>query len=300
VLRGRFSASEWLVDIRRTGATVTNTLGAMTAFVFAQPATDRDRDHSLRVIQAAPNTAEADRIWRQRFGLAEVLSGFGMTEVNIPVYGRQGRMRPGTSGLVYDRYFEVEIRDPDTDDPVPPGAVGEIMVRPRIPFGFMAGYLGMPDKTVEAWRNFWFHTGDAGTKDADGYVTFVDRIKDCIRRRGENISSFEVEAAIVRMPGLKEAAAFAVPSSIPGGEDEVMVVAVPLPGHQVNAGAVAAFADRVLPKFAQPRFIEIADELPKTPTEKVQKALLRRRGVTAATWDRDAAGRNQRSPASSR
>jgi crotonobetaine/carnitine-CoA ligase len=289
MVRGHFSASEWLADVRRSRATVTNTLGAMTAFIFAQLETTEDRGHCLRIIQAAPNTAEADRIWRQRFGLAEMLSGFGMTEANIPVYGRQGATRPGTSGLVYDRYFEVEIRHPETDDPMPPGEVGEIMVRPRVPFGFMAGYLHMPESTVEAWRNFWFHTGDAGTIDTDGYVSFIDRIKDCIRRRGENISSFEVEAAIARMPGVKEAAAFAVPSGIPGGEDEVMLLVVPLAGHDLKAEAVAAFAASALPRFAQPRFIEIADKLPKTPTEKVQKAKLRQRGVTAATWDREAA-----------
>jgi crotonobetaine/carnitine-CoA ligase len=286
VMRPRFSASNWLDDIRRFGATITNALGAMATFVFAAPETPYDKDHRLRIIQTAPNPPEHDQIWRGRFGIAEVLSGFGMTEVNLPVYGRMGHSKPGTAGLVYDRYFELEIRDPETDEPVAPGMVGEIMVRPKLPFGFMAGYHRMPDKTVEAWRNFWFHTGDAGTKDAEGFVTFIDRIKDCIRRRGENISSFEVEAAISTMPGVKEVAAFAVPADLPGAEDEVMLAVVPLPGAAIRALDVAAFADGCLPRFAQPRYIEIVETLPRTPTEKVQKNKLRARGVGVHTWDR--------------
>jgi len=285
-MRPRFSASAWIEDIRRYGATITNALGAMASFVFAAPATPHDRDHKLRIIQTAPNPPEHDRIWRDRFGIRDVLSGFGMTEVNLPVYGRMGPPRPGVAGLVYDRYFELEIRDPETDEPVPSGTVGEIMVRPKLPFAFMAGYYRMPDKTVEAWRNFWFHTGDAGTKDADGYVTFIDRIKDCIRRRGENVSSFEVEAAVSAMPGVKEVAAFAVPADMPGGEDEVMLAVVPLPDAKITAQEVADFADGCLPRFAQPRYIEIVDTLPRTPTEKVQKNKLRARGVGNNTWDR--------------
>jgi acyl-CoA synthetase (AMP-forming)/AMP-acid ligase II len=166
--------------------------------------------------------------------------------------------------------------------------IGEIMVRPRVPFAFMAGYHNMPDRTVEAWRNFWFHTGDAGTMDADGYVTFVDRIKDCIRRRGENISSFEVEAAITRLDGVKEVAAFAVPAEMTGGEDEVMLAVVVEDGAALDAPTIARFADEQLPRFAQPRFIEIVDNLPKTPTAKVQKNKLRQRGIPDGVWDRNA------------
>jgi len=287
VIRPRFSAGNWLADVRQYQATITSVLGAMSAFVFSTPPSPEDRDHRLRIIQTAPNPPEHDRIWRERFGLPEVLSGFGMTEVNLPVYGHIGKTRPGTSGLVYERYFEVEIRDSETDEPVPHGQVGEIMVRPRLPYGFMAGYHQMPDKTVEAWRNFWFHTGDAGTMDADGYVTFIDRIKDCIRRRGENISSFEVEDAIIRLDGVKEVAAFAVPAGMVGGEDEMMLVVVPEPGATLDPAAIARFAQQHLPRFAQPRFIEIVPSLPRTPTAKIQKNKLRQRGVTASAWDRE-------------
>ena len=287
VLRPRFSASAWLQDVRQYRATITNLLGAMTAFIFATPPSPADRDHGLRVIHSAPNPPEHEQIWHERFGVPEVLSGFGMTESNICVYGKMGEAQRGRCGRVYKRYFEVEIHDPETDEPVPPGTVGEIVVRPRVPFGFMAGYYKMPENTVEAWRNLWFHTGDAATMDADGYLTFVDRMKDCIRRRGENISSFEVETAIGRLKGVKEVAAYAVPAAGRGAEDEVMLAVVPLPGCLLDAPAIARFAERELPRFAQPRFIDVMTDLPRTPTARVQKAELRRRGVTPATWDRE-------------
>ncbi|MDF2143476.1 AMP-binding protein [Knoellia sp. p5-6-4] len=288
VLRGRFSASSWLSDIREHGCTVTNLLGAMTQFVVAQPPTRHDRDHALRVVCPVPNPPSHERAWRERFAVPEVVSAYGMTEVNIPLYGRLGTSRPGTAGLVLDRWFEVSVRDPDTDDLLPRGEVGEITVRPKVPFGFMAGYAGLPDATVAAWRGFWFHTGDSGVMDGDGWVTFVDRTKDCIRRRGENISSFEVESAIARLDGVAEVAAYAVPAGAEGTEDEVMLAVVPAPGARLDPDAVAAHADLVLPRFARPRYVEVVDTLPKTPTQKVRKHQLRARAVGPATWDREA------------
>lgn len=291
VLRPRFSASAWLSDIRSERCTVTNLLGSMTQFVQAQPLRDDDRDHALRVICPVPNPPAHEAVWRDRFGIDEVVSGYGMTEVNIPLYGRLGQSRPGTAGLVLERWFEVEVRDAETDLPVDAGEVGEIMVRPKVPFAFMAGYVGLPDKTVETWRNFWFHTGDSGVMDSDGWVTFVDRTKDCIRRRGENISSYEVENAVSRLEGVAEVVAYAVPAGAEGTEDEVMLAVVPAPdpaGQAIDAHAVAAFADSVLPRFARPRYVEIVESIPKTPTEKVRKGELRTRGVTPSTWDREA------------
>jgi crotonobetaine/carnitine-CoA ligase len=285
VIRARFSASAWLDDVRRHRATVTNTLGAVAAFILNQAPSAVDRDHQLRAIMSAPNIGDHEAVFRERFGVKDVVSGFGMTEVNIPVWGRIGQPRPGAAGWVREDYFEVMIGDPETDAAVPPGQLGEILVRPKVPFGFMAGYRGLPDKTVEAWRNLWFHTGDAGVMDETGLLTFVDRIKDCIRRRGENISAAEVEAAVAQLPGIAEVAAFAVPSSVRGGEDEVMLAVVLMPGSGLTPRAVADHAHRVLPRFAQPRFIEVVDELPKTATGKVQRAQLRRRAVGAATWD---------------
>ena len=288
VVRRRFSPSAWLQDVRRHGATITNTLGILSSFVFEQPAHADDRDHRLRLLMAAPNIPEHEAVWRSRFGIGCVLSGFGMTEANIPAWGTPEDTKPGTAGRVYARHFEVEIRDPDTDLPKRAGEVGEIMVRPRTASGFMAGYHAMPEKTVEAWRNLWFHTGDAGIIDEEGYLTFVDRIRDCIRRRGQNISSYEVEAAVMRVPGVAEVAAFAVPASRKGGEDEVMLAVVLEQGSGVTCADLAAHADADLPRFARPRFIEIVGALPKTPTGKVQKVELRKRPLTDKVWDREA------------
>ena len=284
-IKDRFSASAWLGDIRASGATVTHSLGAISAFVLAQPERDSDVDHRLRLIFSAPNHPDHERVWRERFGIPAVVGGYGMTECNIPLYGDPNDPRPGTCGRVYGRCFEVEIRHPDTDLPVPCGDVGEIMVRPKMGPAFMAGYNGLPAKTVEAWRNLWFHTGDAGRMDQDGYVTFIDRIKDCIRRRGENISAADIEASMARLPGVAEVAAFAVPSDVRGGEDEIMLAIVPEPGANLQPDLIVAHARAHMPRFAQPRYVEFMATLPKTGTEKVRKADLRSAGVSLRTID---------------
>jgi crotonobetaine/carnitine-CoA ligase len=287
IVRSRFSASEWLADLRESGATLTNMLGTLFAFVIVQPPTGRDRQHRLRVLLNAPNPADQEAIFRDRFGVPDVISGFGMTEVNIPVWGRLGQSRPGAAGWVHGEHFEICVADSDTDVPRAPGELGEILVRPKIPFGFMAGYHDMPDKTVAAWRNLWFHTGDAGTLDEEGLLTFVDRIKDCIRRRGENISATEIEAEMASLEGVLEVAACAVRSGRSGGEDEILLCAVVDSSAGLTLEAIAAHADRVLPRFAWPRFIEFMAELPKTSTGKIQRAQLRQRGAATA-WDREA------------
>lgn len=284
-VRDRFSASTWLPDIRSTGATVTNTLGAISAFIMAQPHGEHDRSHKLRAMLAAPNHPEHEKAWRERFGVPEVLGGYGMTEVNIPLYGRMGQMRPGTCGKVYDRYFEVQVRDLVTMQPAEAGATGEILVRPRVANGFMAGYNNLPAKTVEAWRDLWFHTGDVGSIDAEGYVTFVDRIKDCIRRRGENISATDIETTLARVAGVAEIAAYAVPSDFDGGEDEIMLAIVLQDGLRPDPGALKAHAKAFVPRYAQPRYATFLSSLPKTTTEKVRKEVLRAAGVTSDTID---------------
>jgi crotonobetaine/carnitine-CoA ligase len=288
VLRDRFSASAWLSDIRERGCTITNLLGAMSQFVIDQPALTSDDVHSLRAVLPAPNPPQHERAWRERFGIAEVVSAYGMTEANVPLYGRLGESRPGRAGYAYQPYFEVRLHAADTDEPVPPGTPGEICVRATVPYAFSSGYQGLPEQTVHAFRNFWFHTGDLGIMDDDGCVAYVDRQKDCIRRRGENISSFEVEQALCKHPSIQEVAAFAVPADAVGSEDEVMIAAVAADPALTEA-AVAAYADAVLPRFARPRYVELVEALPKTPTERVQKGLLRDRGVGVLTWDRERA-----------
>lgn len=286
-IRRRFSASGWLEDIRKHRLTVTNLIGTTQAFVVTQPPTPNDRDHELRAVLSSPNVPQHEAILRERFGVRDVVSGFGMTEVNIPIWGRLGHPAPGAAGWTHEEHFEVQIVDPETDAPMPSGQVGEIIVRPRVPFGFMAGYFNAPEKTVEAWRNLWFHTGDAGVMDATGLVTFIDRIKDCIRRRGENISATQVEDIVCELPGVAEVAAYAVPSDLPGGEDEVMLAVVEQPGAAVDCAVMVRMAAERLPRFAAPRYVKIVPELPKTATGKVKRAALRTAG-TAGAYDTQA------------
>ncbi|MGB1009590.1 MAG: AMP-binding protein [Thiolinea sp.] len=285
VIRARFSASNWLSDIRIYGATHTNMLGALSAFVVAQPISELDGEHQLQVISSAPLPAATDQALRERFKVPRVVPLYGMTEVNIPLYGTFDEHAPGTCGRVYERYFAVEIRDPETDEPVATGETGEIMVRPKQPWGFMSGYVGMPEKTLEAWRNFWFHTGDAARLDAEGRFVFVDRIKDCIRRRGENISSYEVEQAFLALDGIAEAAAYAVPAGAEGMEDEVMVALEVQAGTKVDIQSWVEQAAKNLAAFAVPRFVRIVEALPKTPTGKIRKVVLRNEGITEDTTE---------------
>ena len=210
-----------------------------------------------------------------------------MTEVNIPLYGRLGESAPGTCGRVYKKYFDVEIRHPVTDEPVATGETGEIMVRPKLANGFMSGYAGMPEETLSSWRNFWFHTGDAGYCNNNGQFVFVDRIKDCIRKRGENISSYEVEQAFLAIEAIAEVAAFAVPAD--GGEgmeDEVMIAVMLKAQTKPDIESWIDEASKNLPEFAVPRYIRLTDSLPKTQTGKIRKVALRQQGVTADTHDR--------------
>jgi crotonobetaine/carnitine-CoA ligase len=291
VVADRFRASTWLEEVRAAEATVTNGLGVIPEFIFRQPPTDRDRDHRLRLMMAIPIAAEWGAPFEERFGVP-FMQGFGMTECNIVAYTRPGDpLVPGCAGYPLVEWFEVGIVDPETDAPLPPDRTGEIVVRPRIPGCFMAGYFRMPDKTVEAWRNLWFHTGDAGRLADLGRLHYVDRIKDCIRRRGENISSFEIEQVLNTHPAIAEAAVVAVKVAGAGGEDEVKACVVPAAGAAIDPVALLDWCTPRMPYFAVPRFVEVlTGELPKTPTGKLQKTSLRAAGVTAATWDREAVG----------
>ena len=291
VVAERFRATTWLAEIRDSGATVTNGLGVIPEFIFRQPATDRDRDHRLRVMMAIPIAREWGAAFQERFGVP-FLQGFGMTECNIPAYGRPGDpLIPGCAGYPLAEWFDVAIADPETDELVPAGETGEIVVRPKVPGCFMAGYFRMPDKTVEAWRNLWFHTGDAGRLDERGRLHYIDRLKDCIRRRGENISAFEIEQVLNAHPAVAESAVMGIRVAGAGGEDEVKACVVAAPGATVDPVALLDWCTPRMPHFAVPRFVEIvAGELPKTPTGKVQKTALREAGVNATTWDRECVG----------
>lgn len=286
----RFSPSRWLDDVRSSGATVTNALGVMPEFIYRHPANSLDQDNNLRIIMAAPVADEWAADFEHRFGVT-IRQGFGMTECNIPAYtGPDDPLEVGCAGQVLDDYFEVRIGHMDTDEPLAANEIGEILVRPKEPSCFMAGYFKMPEKTVEAWRNLWFHTGDAGRMDATGRLYFVDRIKDCIRRRGENISSFEVEQVLNNHPAIAESAVVGIRVDGAGGEEEVKALVMPAPGQQIDNVELLDYCAEHMPRFAVPRYLEWIDDLSKTATGKIQKQELRDAGVTTATWDRETVG----------
>jgi crotonobetaine/carnitine-CoA ligase len=286
----RFRASTWLAEVRASQATVTNGLGVIPEFILRQPPTDRDRDHRLRLMVSVPIAEEWGHVFEARFGVP-FMQLFGMTECNIVAYTRLGEpLVPGCAGHLLTEWFEVRIVDPDTDVVLRPGQIGEIAIRPKMAGAFMAGYFRMPDRTVEAWRNLWFHTGDAGRMDEQGRLHFVDRIKDCIRRRGENISSFEIEQVLNSHPAVAEAAVVGIRTPGAGGEDEVKACVVAAAGVTLDPVALLDWCTPRMPHFAVPRFLEVVTELPKTPTGKLQKTALRQAGVTVATWDRESVG----------
>jgi len=287
VTRSKFSASRWIDQIRESRVTVTNFIGVMMDFIWKQDPRADDADNPLRCVFAAPTAATLVQPMRDRYGIEAFVEVFGLTETSAPIISPYGEDRPaGAAGLAADEWFDVALVDPETDEEVAVGEIGELVIRPKVPFICSMGYFNMPEKTVEAWRNLWFHTGDALRRDEDGWFYFVDRFKDALRRRGENISSYEIETSILAHPAVVECAVIAVPASSEAGEDEVMAYVITR--EEVSAEDLWAHCDSRIPSFAVPRFLRFVDELPKTPSERVQKAKLRALGVTADTHDRSA------------
>ena len=270
--------------VRATGTTCLTLLGAMVPFLLKLPPGPGDRDHTLKKVVLVP-LSDASEAFAERFGV-DVYTTFNMTETSWPlvsernplVRGTCGRPRPGIEARIVDEH----------DCEVAPGVTGELIVRSDTPWTMNHGYHNNPEATARAWRNGWFHTGDVFRRDTDGNFFFVDRLKDAIRRRGENISSFEVEAELMAHPAVREAAAVAVPSE--HGEDEVLAVLAPVDGKSIDPAEVLEFLLPRMAHFMVPRYVRVLPQLPKTPTQKVQKNLLRDDGVTPDTWDREAAG----------
>lgn len=285
VLEERFSASRFWPSMAERNATVVYLLGAMVPILLAQPVTAADRTHQVRRGLGPGVPADLMTAFAARTGVT-LIDGYGSTETNFVIgatvaerkSGMMGRIRPGFAARVVDEH----------DTPLPPDVPGELVLRADEPFAFASGYLGMPDKTVEAWRNLWFHTGDRVSRDADGWFRFIDRLKDVIRRRGENISSHEVEQVLLSHPDIAAAAVFPVPSDL--AEDEAMAALVLHARAAFDPVALMGFCEMRLPHFAIPRYVEVLTDLPSTENGKIQKFVLRARGVTPATWDRDAAG----------
>lgn len=287
VLRERFSATQWLDWIRDDRITLTNFIGVMMNFVWSQPRTPNDDDNQLRCILAVPTAASYAEEFKQRFGLEHLAEGYALTETGLMILTPYGAIRPaGAAGLLVDQFYDIRLSDPDTDEEVASGQPGEVTIRGKLPWIHLREYLGMPDKTAEAFRNLWLHTGDAVRRDHDGWYYFVDRYKDALRRRGENISSFEIEQPISMHPAVAACAVVGIPSDIEGGEDEVLAAVVPRAGENVTAEEIWAWCEGRIPVFAVPRYIQIVESLPTTPTDKVRKAEIRAAGVDTRTADR--------------
>lgn len=285
VLEPKFSVSKFYERLHASDATITYLLGAMVPMLLSRPATPNERQHAVRVALAPGVPAQFHAEFTARTGIV-LLDGFGSTESNAVLGTELSTLKPGKMGKLADG-FEARVVD-DDDNEVADGQPGELMLRANEPFAFASGYFGMPEKTVETWRNLWLHTGDRVIRSEDGYFQFMDRMKDAIRRRGENISSYEVEQVVLSHPAVALAAAFPVSSEL--AEDEVMVSLVLKEGQGLDPVDLIRHCETRMPYFAVPRFIDIVGDLPRTSNGKVQKFVLREAGVTGSTWDREAAG----------
>jgi crotonobetaine/carnitine-CoA ligase len=281
----RFSASKFFASLSHHRATVTYLLGAMVPILLSRPRSPEETGHAVRIALAPGVPAKFHEQFKQRTGIG-LLDGWGSTETNFVLGTTLERQKPGLMGPAFEG-FQARVVD-DQDNEVADDTAGELVVRADDPFAFASGYFRDAEKTVEAWRNLWFHTGDRVIRQSDGYFRFVDRLKDAIRRRGENISSFEVEQVLLSHPAVANAAAFPVRSEL--AEDEVMAAVVLQPGHKLTEAELIAFCQPRLARFAIPRYLEFVRELPCTESGKVQKFKLRERGITEATWDREGAG----------
>ncbi|HET7073862.1 MAG TPA: AMP-binding protein [Mycobacterium sp.] len=288
VLAKAFHPTQVWDDIRTCGAIGFAGAGAMVSMLQNLPADPRDARLPLRFISAAPIDASSYRDIEKRYD-CRIVTMYGMTEAfPIAVKGVADEGVPGTSGRPNPN-FEVRIVD-ERGDPLPAGTVGEIACRPRYPHVMSEGYISQGPR-VDPHQD-WFRTGDLGRLDTDerGYqnLTYVDRIKDSLRRRGENVSSVEVESVVMRHPAVAEAAAVGVPSEL--GEDDILLVVILRPGATLDCAELLDFCAARMPYFWVPRFVEAVDELPKNGIGRIRKDLLRARGVSAAAWDRENRG----------
>lgn len=286
----RFSASGFWNEVRMHSATQFNYLGVMLAILDKQPESDGDRDHNVKMAWGGGAPRELAESFERRFGIT-LVEGYGLTEVGVPLSNRPDDRRFGSCGRPMDSY-EVQLVG-EHDDPVAVGEVGEIVVRPRRPYTTMIAYHKMPEETLAIFRNLWLHTGDLACCDDEGFYWFVDRSKDVIRARGENISSQEIEAIVSRHPAVLECAAVAVASALT--EDDVLLVVHPSPDSGLSVPDLFAYCEERMPYFWVPRYIQVSEKpLPRTPTNKIEKHKLREAGLVKGTHTRPNDGRRQR------
>lgn len=282
-----FHASTFIRDARREGASVVWGVGAMAMAILAQPPQPDDASQGFRLAAFQPLPVQQQLEFERRFATPVVTEGYGQTEcVPITTSKVSDPRRRDSIGRPVD-HLDVRIVD-ERGEEVPLGTVGEIIVRPRRPNVMFQGYWKRPEATVAASRNLWHHTGDHARQDSDGYIYFVDRKQDAIRRRGENISSYEIENTLTAHPDIAEAAAHAVPSQF--SEDEVKVVIVFKKGATLTPAQLFEYCKDRLPYFSMPRYVEVSDSLPRNGMGKVEKQVLRQRGLKTVTWDFEALG----------
>lgn len=282
VVHRHFSASRFWDICRAEGITAIHYLGSVPMMLYKQQLRPNDADNPVRLAYGA---GLPEGIWEEfelRFDL-QAYELYGSTEQGIAAMMSEEDRRPGSCGRAVP-WVDLEIHDAG-DLPVSAGTAGEIVVRPREPGIFFSGYRGMPEATLASWRNLWFHTGDLGYLDEDGFLFFMGRLKDAIRYRGENISAWEVERVLLAHPAVAEAAAVGVASDL--GEEDLLVVIVP-EAKEPTPEEIVAHCEALLPQHAVPRYVRVVSELPKTPSDRVEKFRLRAAGVVAGTWDREA------------
>jgi carnitine-CoA ligase len=282
-----FSVSHTWERVREHGACGILLAGAMAVMLWNLPPDEADRHLPIRFFSAAPVPADLYRQIEQRYA-CKVVTVYGLSEAFPVTYtgvaspdnppGASGRPNPRLEVVVVDEHDEIQ----------PPGTAGEIVCRPREPHVMFEGYDGRPADTLAQLGNLWFHTGDLGRFDEAGNLTYVDRKKDAMRRRGENVSSFEVEQTILHHPAVAEAAAIGVPSDV--GEDDIMACLILMPGAELDLVEFMDFCVERMPYFAVPRYVEVMEQLPKNVIGRVLKPDLRQRGVTTSTWDREQTG----------
>ena len=290
VLAPRFSASSFWNEVKTHGATATCLLGSMLPILMSHPPTADDADNPLRIAQAVPVPDEHFYTFQERFGL-KLYSMYGMSDIG-PLVGVPHDVdgRPGKAGISHPDWEHLIVDD--NGNAVPDGQIGEMLSRPT-KFNIMhLGYWRNPEATLTAWRDLWFHTGDYVRRGADGWFEFIDRKKDAMRRFGENVSSFEVEMALLQHPAIQDVAVYAVPAEM--SEDEVMASIILKPGYENVQAELLAHCESELPYFAVPRFFRFVSDVERTPTAKIRKDLLRKIGVDAFTWDAGPRGRSKK------
>ena len=277
----RFSASQFWEQVCAANATVAHTIFSLPPMLKAQPVSPWETRHRLRAMY----NSNYDPEFEERFKV-RVVEAYGLTETGLTIYTSWPHRKPGSCGQV-DQDWEAKIVGEDGRE-LPPGESGELTMRPRLPWIMMRGYLNKPAATLESIHDLWFHTGDYASRDADGFIYFSGRKKERIRRRGENISAWDIEKIVGSHPHIAECAALGHPS--PVGEDDVRLVVVPAPGAQIEPRTLMQWLESALPQMMVPRYIELVDQLPRTPSNKVEKYLLISKGLSATAWDREKEG----------